>query len=739
MHADRKTFPARFRNHGEPTAIAALGLMLAMASPTFAQADDVPAEAASETATTSSEDSKSLEKPPSRLVEPILITATRRKQSVFDVPAFADVVTQKDIEEAMYRTLPEALRDVPGLMIQKTSLGQGSPYIRGFTGFRNLMLIDGIRLNNSVYREGPNQYWNTVDLYSVRQLEVVKGPSSVLYGSDAIGGTVNAITKGPTAYGEGMQFGGMGAYRVSSAERSHTGRGEMNVTWNDTFGVYGGLTYQDFGDLETGAGRNTHTGYEDWGGDAKVEYYLNPDTKFVLAYQHFDLDDAMRTHSTIYARPFHDTTVGSDLRRQLDQTRDLGYMQFHAENIDSFIDTMRVSVSLHSQEEMEDRIRSDGRRDKQGFDVNTYGVWAQFESPSPIGRWTYGIEYYRDEVDSFRRTFAADGTSTGTQIQGPVGDNASYDLLGIYVQNDIPITDSLNLIVGGRFTYANAEADRVQDPETGEAISISEEFDSVVGSARLMLRLDEAEHWHLFGGVSQGFRAPNLSDLTRLDIARSDEIETPSPDLEPEDFISYEIGFKTTYENFAAQVSYFYTDIDGMIIRQPTGRIIDGLREVTKRNGGDGYVQGVEFGASWGFHPNMTVFGSFAWMEGDLDTYPTSDPVLVREPLSRVMPTTGQIGLRWDSNERNLFLEGVVTIAADADRLNTADEADTQRIPPGGTPGYTVFSIRSGWRINNNFSLNFVVDNVTNEDYRIHGSGVNEPGRNFILGVECRF
>ena len=94
------------------------------------------------------------------------------------------------------RTLPEALREVPGVMVQKTGYGQGAPFIRGFTSQRTLLLIDGIRLNNAVFREGPNQYWNTVDPFTIDRLEVVKGPSSVLYGSDAIGGTVNVITRG---------------------------------------------------------------------------------------------------------------------------------------------------------------------------------------------------------------------------------------------------------------------------------------------------------------------------------------------------------------------------------------------------------------------------------------------------------------------------------------------------------------------------------------------------------------
>ncbi|MBN4060333.1 TonB-dependent receptor [Planctomycetaceae bacterium AH-315-I19] len=672
-------------------------------------------------------------------LDPVIITATRTRKSLFDVPAIADVVTSQDIADAMYRTLPEALRDVPGVMIQKTGHGQGSPFIRGFTGFRNLLLIDGIRLNNSVFRDGPNQYWNTIDPNSISRLEIVKGPSSVLYGSDAIGGTVNVLTKGPNTYGDGFQAGGRGYYRFSSAERSNTFRSELSISWDNTLGLYAGGTSRDYGDLQTGAGRQPRTGYDELDGDFKVEYYINPNTRLVLAHQRVDLNDAWRTHRTIFGRPFEGTTVGNELRRVLDQNRELTYVQLHAENLNSFINSAQISFSYQSQGETRDRVRSDGRRDYQGFDVDTFGFWAQFESQTPIGVWTYGIEYYRDTVDSFRRDFNADGTLRTVRIQGAVANDATYDLVGVYIQNDIPITDALDLVVGGRFTYARADANNVADPMTGGRISVTEEFESLVGSARFVFRLDEKEHWNLFGGVSQGFRAPNLSDLTRFDSARSNEIETPAPGLNPEEFTSYEIGLKTRYEGFFAQASYFYTDINDMIIRQPTGVIIDGENEVTKRNSGSGFVQGVELQASWQVHPDFTAFGSFAWLYGEVDTFPTSAPDLVREPLSRLMPTTGQFGLRWDAPERDLWLEGVLTISARQDKLSSRDISDTQRIPPGGTPGYTVFTVRGGWQVDHNLALTAAIENLTNENYRVHGSGINEPGINFVLGVEYSF
>ncbi len=132
------------------------------------------------------------------ILDETLITATRSEASLFDVPYTAHVIGGSDfLGRRHVRTFPDALAETPGVMLQRTGYGQTSPFIRGFTGFRTLALIDGIRLNNAVFREGPNQYWGTMDRYTIDRIEVVKGPSSVLYGSDAIGGTVNAIPRKP--------------------------------------------------------------------------------------------------------------------------------------------------------------------------------------------------------------------------------------------------------------------------------------------------------------------------------------------------------------------------------------------------------------------------------------------------------------------------------------------------------------------------------------------------------------
>ncbi len=243
----------------------------------------------------------------------------------------------------------------------------------------------------------------------------------------------------------------------------------------------------------------------------------------------------------------------------------------------------------------------------------------------------------------------------------------------------------------------------------------------------------------MYGGVSQGFRAPNLSDLSRLDIARSGELEIAAPGLDPEEYISYELGFKGAFKNWGFQAAYFYTDISDMIVRRPTGATIGSSAVVTKANAGDGYIQGIEVGLSYRFHPDFTFFSAGSWQDGEVDQFPTSGPQVERQPASRLIPLTGLFGVRWDDPSRRFFVEGSVQIVAAQTELSFGDQADTQRIPPGGTPSYELYNIRAGWQINEYAMLTVACENILDEDYRVHGSGVNGLGRNFVFGLELRY
>lgn len=658
-----------------------------------------------------------------------LVTAAREAQAWMEAPCATTVIEEEELRQRFARTAPQALAGVPGVSIQETGPGQGSPYLRGFTGYQTLLLIDGIRLNNSVHRSGPNQYFGTVDPYSIERIEVVRGPGSVLYGSDAIGGTVNVLTRRPHGWspdGHGFRHAESLHTRFNSSDSSEVLRGEFSATWDQSTGILMGADGKWFDDVAAGddTGRQANTGYDEWAGDWKLEHHLDAHQRVVFAHQRLRQEDAPRTHRTIFAESFEGTTVGTDRRHDFDQARSLSYVQLHAEEQPGPLDSFHASLSFHRQDEELQRVNGSGAASSQGFEVDTLGLFLQAGSHTPLGHLTFGADGYLDEVDSFSST---------QSIQGPVADDATYALFGVFIQDELDLSARTTLTLGGRFNRAEVEADSVLDPVGGGQTSLTDDWSAVVGSARLLYRLVEDE-LHLFGGVSQGFRAPNLSDLTRLDSARSNEFEIPSPGLDPEYTTTYELGLKAEDVGAVAQLALFHTDVRDLILRRPTGNLNGaGQFEVVKENVGDGEVFGIEAGATVRVGDDWEVFGGATFVEGKVETFPTSAPDTESEYLDKLMPFTAHLGARWEFEGR--WFEFLCQGAGDADKLSTADKLDSQRIPPGGTPGYVVFHARGGWRLGRNLALDIGLENLFDEDYRVHGSGLNRPGRSLVVGL----
>ncbi|MGE3854484.1 MAG: TonB-dependent receptor, partial [Planctomycetota bacterium] len=242
--------------------------------------------------------------------------------------------------------------------------------------------------------------------------------------------------------------------------------------------------------------------------------------------------------------------------------------------------------------------------------------------------------------------------------------------------------------------------------------------------------------------TSLGFRAPSFVDLTEQDRAAGDFV-IPSLDLDPEYFVTFELGSKWQLAGDAVRgrVSGYYTILSGLLVRDPTGNLVGGLPEVRYANAGDGYVLG--FDVSLTVAPirdlEFTLSGSYS--SGEVDT-----PSNGRDFLSKHNPAAGRFGVRYialrtaDADEKpRLWFELFVQGAFKQGQLSASDIGDTQRIPPGGTPGWVTLNFRSAFDINETVQAFINVLNITNTNYRIHGSGDNEPGFNLLFGFELTF
>ncbi|RLQ20384.1 TonB-dependent receptor [Seongchinamella sediminis] len=664
--------------------------------------------------------------------EEIVVTANRIAEPRFDTAYSLDRIDDDRIRKANFRTTVDLFREVPGTLVQKTAHGQGSPYIRGFTGFRNLFLIDGIRLNNAVFREGPNQYWATVDINAVQRAEIVRGPKSVLYGSDAIGGTVNVLNRTPRAHLDTQNLQGGVHYRYGTGEHSSVISGFADVPMGADGGLLIGGSRKEFGDIDSGSGRLPETGYDEWTLDGKLVYQLADSLTLTAAHSEVHQDDVPRTHRTVHAVPFAGTTAGSELKRELDQDRTLSYVRLQGSD---FVGLEQWELTLYNQrqEERRDRLRSEGRRDAQGVDVDTIGLTVDgVLETETFGTFSAGAEWARDRVDSW---------STRNPVQGPVADDAYYDWAGLFLQNRYYWPGGVDLTSGVRLSYFRVVADRVSDPVDGSPISLRDSWSQPVANLRLGWSV-VPDQWRLYGGLSQGFRAPNLSDLTRYDSARSNEFEVPAPDLQPERFLQYELGTRFRSEaGLQLEGALFYTDIEDQIQRLLTGRVnTEGELEVTKANVGDGKLYGVEVQGRYAFDQSWSAFAHFAWVDGRISTEAVVGSPAVDDHHSRTMPTNYRLGLRYDSaSPRGWWLESEWIAVEKADRLSLRDQGDTQRIPPGGTPGYALWHLRGGLSVNQRLSINLALENLLDKNYRVHGSGQNETGRNLIVALDFQF
>lgn len=669
-------------------------------------------------------------------VEEIIISGRRRTPGFLLSRSSLNLEDIPESQIGIARNVGDLMDQVPGVHLQRTSYGQVSPFLRGLTGFRTLALIDGIRLNNSTFRSGPNQYISLVDPWMLESAEIILGPGSVLHGSDAAGGLIHMTSRIPRP-GDGLGESSSFLQRLSSAEKSSISRYEYSAVTDD-HAIGFGFSYRDYGDFTAGGdeGEQPETGYQEWSGNFSWVQDLGDDFSFEIVAQSHRQEDVPRTHSTIFGSTWEGLTTGSDLQRDLDGERDLLYLRWQKKHGPE--SASRLTVSRQQIADEEDRVRSSGVRRLQGVTTEALGVSWDWFGYSDLGPLSSGVEWTHEGIDSFFRQYDSLGNLDSVRPRGPVADDSTYDWVGAYAQQVLEVSDDWTLNLGVRGTWAQVDAEKVDpDPSDTEVFDpVKEDWSSVVGSIRAIHDVDK--DMRIYGGLSQAFRAPNLSDLTRFDAASSGDAEIPASDLDPEKFLTAEIGaiFETGSSEFESVI--WVSSLDQLIVRFPTGDVnSDGDTIVTKANSGEGLAHGWDFRFRSELENDVLLTGAASWVTGDLET-PVSPGVIEEAPLSRLAPTLVRLSLEKRFSDR-FRLSGVVTTADRQDRLSPRDLSDTQRIPVGGTPGYVVLDLHATYLWHQDLEFFASLTNLTDEAYRIHGSGTNEPGANLILGFDIQF
>jgi len=669
----------------------------------------------------------------------VSVTATRTETEVTDVPQALNLVPGSVVRQRNGKTSAEALREEPGVFIQKTSHGGGSAVIRGLSSNQILLLVDGIRLNNSTYRLGNHSYLTMVDYFTLEQLEVVRGPGSVMYGSDALGGTVNAVTseRTPEQGSGGLAYRLFG--RLASADQERTWRADMSYA-TERAGLTGGISIKRFKDLRRGSRRSTPglehsqngavqkpSGFDclDW--NYKLVCYPAKTTKVTVASQYTrktDLPRYDKYENNGYYKWFYDP-----------QQRQLSYLRINQSLNNPYVSSVQATLSYHNQQEGRLTQKSqESAISREWVGVKTGGLSVQFHSYAYRHLFTYGTDIYHDRVGAERHTQDPVTLEMTADEQARYPDGSEYTSLGLFVQDEIAVSAALKGILGVRYSAFYAEFSL---PHTSPAAglfgtSVHQDFSSVTGSAGLIW--DVTGDVHVTVNAGQAFRAPNLSDISKLGESKGSVFEIPNPGLKPEQMTSVDAGLKVSGGNLSAAASVYYAGITDLIASADALYGADPYIErngtvykvKSKQNTGRAYVCGLESAVSCSWN-SLNVFANI--------TLPYGWNVTQNEPVGGIPPFFGLAGVRRRLSRG--FVEGFVRFASKQDRLS-ADDLDDPRIPQGGTPGWHIVTVRAEYDLSRCLRINACVENIFDINYREHGSGINGPGRNFILSLELK-
>ncbi len=661
----------------------------------------------------------------------------RSEQSLFDMPQLATIIDRQKLDERMSSNMFRALQDEVGVTLQQTGNGQLSPFIRGLTGQQILILVDGIRVNNSVLRAGPNQYAATFDPGMIERIEVVRGAESVLWGSDAVGGAINIVTRGANPRQGDYSTFSFQQY-VGSADWSSYSRGNIEG-WVGRSGIFAGTSYLDTHDLDIGGGlgRQPATGYDQYSGDIKFNRLLGDTLLLTVALQHFEQNDLARSDRFLpfVLGPAPNGTSAIQRPTYFDpQQRDLAYIRLQGtadtENwlYDAFSAT--VSYSLTKEGTTTDRYGSNAsnavptRREIGEFTDDMLGVnVALVRDAEELGKLTWGGEYYYEDIDASRvrinNPTVPGAVATPTDPQYP--DDSLADRVGGFLSWDVLVTERWSANAGVR--YENLNVSSTPNFETIGPLHFTRTYQDWIGSVGLGYEL--TDELRLVGGVYEGFRAPTIDDLTANKVALQDVQTVPrigDLNIEPEHSRTYEVGVKYNSDRVRFQVYEWWTDFESFIGRE----LIAGNQFLASQQA---YLNGTEAYGEYLFDPHWSVYGNFAYTYGRVRN--------TGEPFSRIPPTQGIVGLRWRDNERLAYIDVYTWLVRRQDRYNSANDADVRFIP-GGTPGYATLNLRVGRALGacDRHRVSLSLENITDKYYRVLGSGVDGPGFNALLGYE---
>ncbi|MDO6743128.1 TonB-dependent receptor [Tenacibaculum soleae] len=726
----------------------------------------------------------------SEQLDEVVVSVFKNKEKTNRIAEQIAVISLKEIQKVSPQTSADLLAAIPGIKVQKSQFGGGSPVLRGMESNRVLLVVDGVRMNNAIYRKGHLQSSITVNPNLLDRTEVVFGPSSVIYGSDALGGVIHYYTKTPKL-SEKNQIKGGSFLRYSSVNNEVTNSVSAELQFKKWTALTS-VSHSNFGDLKIG--KNRSHGFDDWGktffysDNLNGNYAENP-----VANNDVNLQKNTGFSQTDFLQKFFiPLSVKTDLKVNFQystssdiprfdklselksgslkfaewqygpQNRLLVSSQLAINPNKKWLNKGTITAAYQNIEESRiQRKFGSLERSYREETVNVYSLTADFTVPLAKKRdLGYGFEVAYNDVqsNSYGKTLRViDNNIVGfdadfkVQSRYPDG-GSSYFSSAMYLDYRQDITSKSTLNTGIRLTNTQLDATWVDD--TFITLPSNDiDLNNTALTATIGYVYKPVKTWQLNAVLSSGFRSPNIDDVGKV-REKNGEVTVPNINLNPEHAYNAEIGVQKYFNNrkFRVGANVYYTLLNNYIYRE--GYQLNGSNTVLYDNELGDIVANVNKGTAYITGATVSYQGKlFAnWSTSGFLTYTKGKAYDTNLPMSSIPPLFGRFELNYSKNKFEGGANLVFNAKKDITDYNLDEGIDNHQQTPiinetaikdidtyYGTPSWMTVGLYAKYIVNDNISVQTQFTNLFDEHYKEFASGVSAAGRNISVSLVTNF
>lgn len=707
----------------------------------------------------------------------LVVSANKIPEQRRTVAQQIKIVTPTIIRSLNAQTAGDLIQNTGLVAMQKSQQGGGSPILRGFEASRVLMMIDGVRMNNLIYRAGHLQNIITADNNMLDRAEILFGPSSTVYGSDALGGVIHFYTKNPELSSAGFKPSGNAFFRIGTANQEKTSHVDFNLG-TSRFASLTSFTYSYFDNLTMGkeinsalgesfglrpqyvkrSGDNTsdvlvangdiykqvQSGYKQWDLMQKFLFKQSDKVQHVLNIQYSNSTNISR-----YDRLTDPQGTGLRFAEWYygPQTRFLGAYTLQVSGLGSIADQATSTFSYQIlQESRHDRRFNNNNRNDRVEDVSVIAYTLDLAKKIGKNSLRYGLDTQFGSVKSTAvSTNIVTGVASPQSTRYPDGDN-NMRSIAIYGTHTLEINDKWILNDGIRLGASKLNCtfiDQTFFPFPYNNISQNPLY--ATGNLGIIYA---PSSWKFSFMASAGFRVPNVDDMAKVfesvtgDPTTTGTLVVPNPDLKPEKTLNGDLSITKFFgDKVRLEATFFATDFYDAIATRPTTFngsstiLFDGYpaNVVSSQNVQRAYILGYSLALRADLNEHFAITATYNNTNGRIRTEP------YETPLDHIAPAFGRIGIQYFTKKFRTELFSNFSGWKRFDEYSTSGEDNQQYAPAEGMPSWYTVNLRLGYEINPIFTLQAGIDNMMDLQYRMFASGINASGRNIFGTVRIKF